>query len=509
MLKIYNSLSRKLEIFQPFKPPKVGLYVCGPTVYFYPHIGNWRTFTLGDLLARTLKYLGFQVHLVMNITDVGHLTGDNLGDADLGEDRLQKQAQKEKKTAWDVAKFYTDDFVKSYQKLGLTMPTLAKNKAGFCIATNHIKEQIAMIKKIYSKGFAYKTDDGLYFDIQKYEKAGNKYGRMSNLHVDKNIARIKPNENKKDPRDFALWKFSYPSGRNFDPKKDKLSDKRHMEWPSPWGLGYPGWHIECSAMSTKYLGQQFDIHVGGEDHKSTHHPGEIAQAEAASGKKPFVKYWLHGAFLQVNKGRMGKSLGNAYTLHDVEKKGFLPVYLRYFYLTGHYRQPLNFSWQNLKKAKQSYDKLIGSLKLLVKDSDKVVDRKKTANKIKNWQRKFRQALEDDLNMPKVLAVVWQMLKSNLANQAKRKLIISWDKVLGLGLTSVLSAKIFTYQGKRSKTTIQSWSKLTGKIIDLADQREWARKVKDWLLADDLRAKLAKKGYLLQDIAQGVFVKKED
>ena len=332
-------MTRKIEEFKPIKGNKVGVYTCGPTVYDYLSIGNWRTYFLGDLVVRVLKYLDYEVDYIMNITDVGHLTGDNLGDADTGEDRMEKASKKESKTAWDIAKFYTDDFLKSYDKLNLLQPKK------FTKATEYIKEQIELIEKIEKKGFIYKAEDGIYFNIQAYEKAGNKYGELSTLDEIKEGARVKTKIKKKDPRDFALWKFS--------PK----NEKRQMEWKSPWGTGFPGWHAECSAMSMKHLGEQFDIHIGGEDLKSTHHPNEIVQSEAASGKKPFVKYWIHGAFLQVDGGRMGKSLGNAYRLQDLEKKGFEPLVLRYFYLTGHYRKPLNFTFKALKGVSEAYKKL--------------------------------------------------------------------------------------------------------------------------------------------------------
>ncbi len=309
-MKLYNSLSRKVEEFKSIKPKNVGVYTCGPTVYDYLTIGNWRTYVLGDLVLRTLKYLGYDVQYIMNITDVGHLTGDNLGDADVGEDRMEKSAKREGKSAWDVAKFYTEDFLDGFGKLNLLEPLQ------FSKATEHIKEQIKLVLAIEERGFTYQIDDGIYFDTQKYESQGNKYGELSTLDKIKEGARVKANPQKKDPRDFALWKFS--------PK----NKKRDMEWKSPWGVGFPGWHVECSAMSMKYLGKQFDIHVGGEDLRSTHHPNEIAQSEAATGKKPFVKYWIHGAFLQVDGGRMGKSLGNAYTLQDIEKKGFESLTLR-------------------------------------------------------------------------------------------------------------------------------------------------------------------------------------
>jgi len=455
-MRLYNSLSRKVEEFKPINPPKVGIYTCGPTVYDYMTIGNWRTYVLGDLLVRVLKYSGLQVDYMMNITDVGHLTGDNLGDADFGEDRMEKAAKRETKTAWDIAKFYTQDFIDGYRQLNLSWP---KNKQ-FCKATEHIQEQIELVLKIQSKGFTYRTDDGIYFDTTAFEAAGNKYGELSNLDQIKAGVRVKINTKKKDRRDFALWKFS---------KKD---EKRQMEWPSPWGVGFPGWHIECSAMSMKYLGEQFDIHVGGEDLRSTHHPNEIAQSEAATGKKPFVKYWLHGAFLQVDGGRMGKSLGNAYTLKDLQAKGFSAMELRYFYLTGHYRKQLNFTWEALKASQEAYRKL----KALA-----VGWQGEKSSKVTNLVYKFKEAVENDLNMPQALAVVWEMAKSNISSMDKRKLISDWEQILGLDLL----------------TPVQS-IKVPEEIKKLIKNRETLRKQRKWAEADELRRKIMTAGFTIVD-----------
>lgn len=506
-MKLFNSLSRQIEDFIPFNDKKVGIYTCGPTVYFYPQIGNWRTFVFSDLLIRTLKYLGYEVDFVMNITDVGHLTGDNLGDASSGDDRLEKAAKKENRTVWDIAKFYTDEFLKGYRLLDLIEPKI------FCKATDHIKEQVDMIIEIESKGFTYRTSDGLYFDVGAYEKAGNTYGLMSNIHKDNTEARIEENKEKKDDRDFALWKFSYPNGRIFDAKQDDEALKRQMEWESPWGLGFPGWHIECSAMSVKYLGDQFDIHLGGEDHKSTHHPNEVAQSECATGKKPFVKYWMHGAFLQVDGGRMGKSLGNAYTLTDIVNKGFLPEHLRYFYLTGHYRQPLNFTWDSLENAKRSFNNLINKLVIL---EPRLADRQGsaigspqiTSEASKQYQQRFIGTLSNDLQMPQVLALIWEMLKDDkLPDGDKVALVLDWDKVLGLGIGDSLqvTGDRYEYFGNKTGIKILSQKELDQEIIDLIDQREMARREKNWGRADEIRAELKGKGVEVKDGKEGVEV----
>lgn len=468
-LKLFNSLTNQVEEFTPVNKGRVGVYTCGPTVYDFVTIGNWRTYFLGDLLIRTLKYLNYDVNYVMNITDVGHLTGDNLGNADLGEDRMEKAARREGRTAWDIAKFYADDFLAGYGKLNLIWPDNKK----FSKATDHIKEQIELIKKIEVNGFAYKTADGIYFDIKAYEAARNRYGVLSTLDEIKVGARVKVNIQKKDPRDFALWKFS--------PK----DEKRQMEWSSPWGTGFPGWHIECSAMSMKYLGEQFDIHLGGEDLRSTHHPNEIAQSEAATGKKPFVKYWLHGAFLLVDGKRMGKSLGNAYTLTDIIKKGYSPLDLRYFYLNGYYRKQLNFTWASLDAARNSYKKL----KILVKEWSQKKELKNTAAN-KKFSDQFKKALFNDLFMPEVMAAVWEMAHSNLAAGEKYKLIKDWDRILGLDLT------------KASKTAVI----IPEDILKLAKQREAYRRENKWEKADGIRKIIEKKGYSIEDSKSGPVVK---
>jgi cysteinyl-tRNA synthetase len=471
-MKFYNSITRQVEEFKPLKESgEVGVYTCGPTVYSFVTIGNWRTYTLGDLVVRTLGYLGYKPKYVMNITDVGHLTGDNLGDADTGEDRLEKAAKKEGKTAWDVANFYTDDFLRGFEKLGLIKPEV------FCKATDHIPEQIAMVQAIEKAGFAYKIDDGIYFDTKAYETKGNRYGELSTLDEIKAGARVEENKQKRDPRDFALWKFS--------PK----DEKRQMEWESPWGVGFPGWHIECSAMSTKYLGDQFDVHIGGEDLRSTHHPNEIAQAEAATGKKPFVKYWLHGAFLQVDNGRMGKSLGNAYTISDVEAKGYSALDLRYFYLTGHYRKPLNFTWEALAAAKEA----LRGLRELVARSKAQTERSMLSDeklqKVDDFRAQFKAALEDDLNMPQALAVAWSMLKSNIPSEDKFDLAREFDSVLSLDLERIESLEV---------------PEDIKKQLSLRDE---LRAKGDYVKADEVRNVVENAGYVVEDTPQGSVAKK--
>lgn len=472
-MKLYNSLTKKIESIVPRETGKIGMYACGPTVYDYPHIGNWRTFVLGDILVRGLEYEGFVVDYLMNITDVGHLTGDNLGDASQGEDRQENAAKREGKTAWEVAKVYTDDFLVGYNKLHLTRPKQ------FVKATDHIDEQIEMVKKIEARGFTYVIEDGVYFDVQAYEAAGNSYGLMSNIHIDDVQARIATNTDKKDARDFALWKFSSPA------------QKRDMEWDSPWGKGFPGWHIECSAMSCAYLGEQFDIHVGGEDHMSTHHPNEIAQAEAATGKKPFVKYWVHGAFLTVDGGRMGKSLGNAYTLQDIKAKSYDPLDLRYFYLTGHYRKQLNFTWEALGAAAVARRRLVDQAARFANESERTELSAEKLSKLDDLRKEFTRAVGNNLNMPEALAVVWELVKSNVPSGDKYELLVEFDRVLGLGI-----------HGSRIKN---EESRIPTSIQKLVDRREMLRRENKFEEADEVRGEIEKRGYVVRDGMGGVEV----
>jgi len=462
-MRLYNSLTRKKEKFKPIKKGEAGIYACGPTVYDFLQIGNWRTYVLGDLLVRNLKYLGYETKYVMNITDVGHLVSDG----DEGEDKLEKGAKREGETAWDVAEKYTKDFKQGMHKLGLLKPKLVR-------ATDHIKEQIELVKKLEKKGFAYKTSDGVYFDTTEFEKQGYKYGELSTLDEIKEGARVEVNKKKKDKRDFALWKFS--------PK----SEKRDMEWESPWGKGFPGWHIECSAMSMKYLGDQFDLHVGGEDLRSTHHPNEIAQSEGATGKKPFVKYWVHGAFLLVDGGRMGKSLGNAYTLQDLDNKGFSPFDLKYFYLMGHYRKQLNFTWEALEGAKTALERLrkrIINIDSRLRGNDGGSDGGAPHQAVQGaWESKFRERMEDDLDMPGALAVVWEMVKDkNLSDGEKLGLIEKWDEVLGLGLSKV-----------------EMKLEIPEDVVKLVEKRSRLREEGKWNGADSIREEIEKLGYVVED-----------
>ncbi len=466
-----NTLTHKKEEFVPLNPPNVGMYTCGPTVYYYPHIGNWRTFVFEDILRRVLEQNGYKVNHVMNITDVGHLTGDNLGDADLGEDRMEKAAKKEGKTAWDIAEFYINDFLESRDELGIMPPTYLAR------ATDHIPEQINLIERLEKKGLTYVTKLGVYFDVSKFPE----YGKLSGQKmIDKRTAsrdELKEDTEKKNPFDFALWKFSEPG------------EKRQMEWESPWGVGFPGWHIECSAMSMKYLGESFDIHAGGIDHVAIHHTNEIAQSEGATGK-PFARYWLHGEFLKVDGGRMGKSLGNAYTLHDIINKGYDPLALRYLYLTSNYRDTLNFTWQSLEASQTAFNKLKEQVLASRNQTERTVLSEEKNNKRQDYSNRFFEAVNDDLNTAKALAVFWEAMKCNIPSEDKYDLALSFDEVLGLKLAEITNEKL----------------QITNEIQELVDKREQLRKDKKFEDADKVRKEIEKLGYTVEDSSEGIKIK---
>jgi len=462
MLKLYNSLSRKIEDFIPREEGKVGMYTCGPTVYSFAHIGNFRTYATADILIRTLKAQGMDVTYIMNLTDVGHLTGDNEGDADTGEDRMEKSATKEGKTAWEIADFYSQAFLDDFKKLNLTTPKL------FAKATDHIQEQIDLVKRLEETGYTYATDDGIYFDTSLVKK----YGELSDLDQIKEGARVEVNVQKRNPRDFALWKFS------------PQDTKRHMEWESPWGVGFPGWHIECSAMAMKYLGESFDIHAGGIDLKETHHPNEIAQSEAVT-HKTFSKYWVHSAFMLVAGERMSKSKGNNYRLYDLEKEGYSPSHLRYLYLNAHYRQEMNFTFAALDAGRNALERL----------QNMMVKWQESEKGATEYEEKFFEALNDDLNAPQAVAVMWDMVKADIPDGEKLHSLLKMDEVFGLGLR-------------------EYYEKVAGKPVDvpaevqeLIEMRQMARKNKQYIQADHLRNKVKKLGFDIQDTEKGIEIKK--
>lgn len=484
MLKLYNSLSKKVEDFKPLHPLQVGMYSCGPTVYQFAHIGNLRAFTTSDLLVRTLKYNGYDVKFVMNITDVGHMTEDQLGGGDTGEDKMEKTARLEGKTVWEVAEFYTEVFLKDYAALNLTTPTK------LCKATNHIKEQIDLIKRLQEAGYTYETSDGIYFDTAKYPE----YGKLSSLDKEKagvDHARVEANDEKRNPRDFALWKFSPSEEKR--PAEGEARPRRQMEWKSPWGKGFPGWHIECSAMSMKYLGESFDIHTGGVDHKEIHHPNEIAQSEAVTNK-PLAKYWIHTAFMKIGGDKISKSLGNGYTLYDLEKENYDILALRYLYLQTHYRQEMNFTYPALDAAQNAYKKLV--LEISRWQDAPIEHGQGTTDNLKEFEDQFIAAINEDLNMAKALAVVWELVKSDLPTEAKAKLLFKFDEVLGLNLEE-MSTQIRMAQGT-----------VPGHIQHLVEERQRLRKTHQFNAADKLRADIEKLGFIIEDSPKGMKVRKK-
>ena len=460
-MKVYNTLDREKEEFTPIQGNLVRMYSCGPTVYSYAHIGNMRTYIFMDLLRRSLRFCGFKVKGVMNITDVGHL----LSDGDEGEDKMQKAARKEGKTPWEIAAFYTEAFFKDIDALNVGRPEIIAK------ATDHIPEMIEFVKGLLEKGYAYEISDGIYFDIGKFPG----YGKLSGQTVDEKEAgaRIEENSEKRHPADFALW---------------KKADKNHiMQWESPWGMGFPGWHIECSAMSKKYLGEVFDLHTGGIDAVPVHHENEIAQNEALAGKKT-VNYWMHGEFMMVDGGKMSKSLGNVYTVSDLEKKGYLPLDFRYFCLNAHYRKKLNFTFEGMDAAHTSYERLRNALyahKMSQTATDPAV--------IEELMKKFKGAVEDDMNIPFALGVLWDAVKLPKSKDVY-KLALEFDKVLGLSL---------------DKVTAPAPEKIDvpADIAALAEARLAAKKEKNWAEADRLRAEIAAKGYAIKDTKDGYVIEK--
>ncbi len=461
-MKVYNTLDREKEEFTPLQGNLVRMYSCGPTVYSYAHIGNMRTYIFMDLLRRSLRFCGYKVKGVMNITDVGHL----LSDGDEGEDKMQKAARKEGKTPWEIAAFYTDAFFKDIEALNVSRPEIIAK------ATDHIPEMIEFVKGLLEKGYAYEISDGIYFDIGKFPG----YGKLSGQTVDEKEAgaRIEENSEKRHPADFALW---------------KKADKNHiMQWESPWGMGFPGWHIECSAMSKKYLGEVFDLHTGGIDAVPVHHENEIAQNEALAGKKT-VNYWMHGEFMMVDGGKMSKSLGNVYTVSDLVKKGYLPLDFRYFCLNAHYRKKLNFTFEGMDAAHVSYERLRNALyahKMSPAATDPAV--------LDDLMKKFKGAVEDDMNIPYALGVLWDAVKLPKSKDVY-KLALEFDKVLGLSL---------------DKVTAPAPEKIDvpAEIAALAEARFAAKKEKNWTEADRLRAEIAEKGYLIKDTKDGYTIERK-
>ncbi len=448
MLRLYNTLTRKIEDFSPINSPGVGIYSCGPTVYDYQHIGHMRRYVGDDILIRVLKYDGYHVKQVMNITDVGHLVSDS----DEGEDKMEKGAKKFGMSVWDIAKKFEQQFLESMDLLNIKRPDVLMH------ATDYINDQIELIQILEEKGYTYRTEDGIYFDTSKFPD----YYKLSRQNPEelKAGARVEMVAGKRNVSDFALWKFS-PKGV-----------KRQMEWESPWGKGFPGWHLECSTMSMKALGPSFDIHTGGIDHINIHHTNEIAQSEAASGRK-FVNYWVHHAFLMVDGEKMSKSLGNIYTVEDIIQKGYDPLSLRYLYLQTHYRQEMNFTFKALEAAQNA-------LKNLREEVSRWDEQK---GHIEKFDNQFFEAINEDLNMSKALAVVWDLVKSKNPSSQKAGSLFKYDEVLGLNLSKVRKFRE---------------EDIPHAVKELLREREALRKEKKYHLADEIRHKIKKMGYDLED-----------
>lgn len=461
-LFLFNTLGRKKEKFVPIAAGKVGLYTCGPTVYHYAHIGNLRTYIFEDILVRTLRYAGYEVNHVMNITDVGHLVGDG----DEGEDKMEAGSRRTGKSAWDIAAFYTKVFFDDLAKLNITIPKIIPK------ATDHIPEMIHMVQVLEQKGIAYRTSDGMYYDTSKFPH----YPDLAKLDI-KNLEagkRVEMGE-KKNSTDFALWKFSPEKG------------KRQMEWDSPWGKGFPGWHIECSAMSRKYLGDTFDIHCGGIDHIPVHHTNEIAQSEACTGK-PYVHYWMHGEFLNEDSGKMSKSKGEFLTLNVLEKEGFSPLDYRFLLLQAHYRSNINFHFEALKSAQAGLHNI--RLKMQALKDITPASALSAAGEI--LVKKFEVAIFDDLNAPEALAVFFAALRDHALPEAERKkILLQFDSILGLDLEKMMHRQDI----------------IPAEIQALVAARDEARKNKDWTGSDRLRDELQVKGYKVEDSPKGTKVSK--
>ena len=458
-LKLYNTLGRELQDFNPITDGIVKMYTCGPTVYNYAHIGNLRAFIFDDVLRRTLEFFDYKVEHVMNITDVGHLTDD----ADDGEDKMIKTSKESGKSPWDIAKFYTNSFFSDTSKLNIKKPTTV------CAATDHIQDMINLIKKIEENGFTYNAGGNVYFDTQKFKK----YGELALLdkQEENDISRTEIDSNKKHKRDFVLW-FT----------KSKF-ENQIMIWDSPWGKGYPGWHIECSALSIKYLGEQFDIHCGGIDHIPVHHTNEIAQAEAATGKK-WVNYWLHNEFLVMTQGKMSKSKGNFITLQTLIDDNYDPLDFRYLCLGAHYRSQLKFSIEALESARASRISLFEKI-IYIKSNINETNTSKID--INSYLKSFKESISNDLNTPKALADVWGVVKNTeLSNNDKIAILEKMDSVIGLGFNTIDEVK----------------DELEDDLLNLIKEREISRENKDYKRSDEIRDLLLEKGIIIKDSPKG-------
>lgn len=461
MLNVYNTLTRKKEIFTPLRDRSVTYYHCGPTVYSFQHIGNCRGAFVADSIVRTLRYLGYSVTFVSNITDVGHLVSDD----DEGEDKMEKATKREKKTSLEIAQFYANDFLSSVKKLNMVEPDKRPRP------TEHIEDQINLIQTLHKKGYAYETKSAVYFDVSKMEDYGSLSGQPLNEKLVTVREDVVSDPDKRNPQDFALWFFTVGRHKNHE-----------LRWQSPWGEGFPGWHIECSAMSMKYLGDTIDLHSGGVEHIPVHHENEIAQSECATGQ-PFVRYWIHFEHLVVDNKKMSKSLGNVYLLQgkksetgfeSIEEQGFHPLDLRYFFLQAHYRQKQNFTFKALDGARNAREKLREHINQWQREGsgdDGVV--------IKKMEAKFRASIEDDFNMPQALAIAHQLVSSHHASEDKLATIKAFDMVLGLNLIQ---------RGDKQSNTVIDIDELETAL----ELRQHAREGQEWERADQIRKELEEK-----------------
>jgi len=468
-LTFYNTLTRKKEEFHSIDENRVRMYSCGPTVYSYAHIGNFRTYIFMDTLRRVLKYNGYELKHVMNITDVGHLESD----ADEGEDKMEKAARKEKKDPYEIANFYTEIFLKDMGKLNIDKPEIITK------ATENISQMIEYVKEIIKNGYAYETSKGIYFDISKLDK----YPVLSNRKLDDQIAgaRVDVDPEKKNPYDFALW--------------IKAPENHIMKWESPWGLSYPGWHLECSTMGRRFLGEEFDIHTGGVDHIPTHHENEIAQSKGATGKIP-AHVWMHCEYLQVDGGKMSKSLGNTYTISQLEEKGISPLAFKLFCFTAHYRNKLNFTFEGAYGAQKALERLYDSYKKNVNGVDDVDE-----DIIKEYEERFLAYINDDMNMPGAMSVVWEIARNAKKSIKFADLLLKFDKVLGLDMKN---AENYLLEFKHEES-----EELPEEIKALVEERKQARAEKNWAKSDEIRDRIISLGYSIKDTKDGIIVKKEN
>ena len=450
-MKVYNTLTRKKEELKTIKKNEVGIYSCGPTVYWNQHIGHMYAYVQWDTLVRLLRYLGNKVTWVMNITDVGHMTSDE----DTGEDKMEKGAKREGLSVWEVAKKYEEQFLESLKLLNISKPDV------LCRATEHIEEQIDLAKKIEARGFTYQTKTGLVYDTAKFPE----YANFANLKLTEMEAgaRVEVDEEKKKPWDFLLWVTNQPN--------------HVMKWPSPWGEGFPGWHLECTAMSTRYLGNKFDIHTGGKEHIGVHHTNEIAQGYGAFGSQT-ANYWLHNGWLTFEGAKMSKSLGNVVLATDLKEKGFDPLVLRYLILGSNYKQGLDFNFRNLSVAAEALVKLKAAAGVPGE-----------GGVIESVKKEFLEKMEDDLSTPEAIAVVWKMVKGEYKKEDIKATLLELDKILGLKLAEKEEVKV------------------PEMVIKLVEERNKAKKDKNWAEADRLREEIKKRGYLVEDTKDDCKIKK--